>query len=338
MHSWLLLPLLVALSWILTAVLRKYALSHGVFDVPNNRSSHVEPTPRGGGLAIVITFLFGIAVLTAQEAMTYSFAAALAGGGALVSWVGFLDDHRPVLARWRLLTHFLAAAWALVWLGGAPPVALFNVSVDLGLLGHVLAAFYLVWLLNLYNFMDGIDGIAGIEAVTVCSGAAALDLWFAPFDHAWVQTAVLAASTLGFLVWNWLPAKIFLGDAGSGFLGLTLGVMTIQAAWSGPNKFFGWLILLSVFVVDATATLLHRLYRREKVYEAHRSHAYQRAARALNGHRPVTLAVGIINVFWLLPIAFAVQANWISGGAGLLLAYIPLVLIAVWLKAGSPTG
>ncbi len=259
---------------------------------------------------------------------------ALLGAGTSVALVGFLDDHGHIAARWRLLLHFGAAIWALFWLGGLPPVQLFGVSLALGWIGHVLAAFYLVWVLNLYNFMDGIDGIAGVEVITVCLGGALL-YWLKGHADLAIFPLLLAAASAGFLYWNFPPAKIFMGDAGSGFLGITLGVLSLQAAAFDANWFWAWLILLGVFIVDATYTLLRRLLRGDKVYEAHRSHAYQFASRHFGRHLPVTLGVATINLVWLLPLALWVGVGGLDGLIGLLLAYAPLLGLAVKFRAGA---
>ena len=317
-----------------TWLLRHYALARRVLDVPNDRSSHNVPTPRGGGLSIVVAFLTGTVGLAALGAVTRPVALALVGGGAIVAVVGFVDDHRHVPARWRLLAHFAAAAWVLWWLGGLPPLVLFGRVMSLGLAGSALAAVALVWLINLYNFMDGIDGIAGIETVTVCLGAIALYLLRPSPAPEWVLPGLLAAATLGFLLWNFPPAKIFMGDGGSGFLGLTLGTLAMRAGAIAPHWFWSWIILLGVFVVDATVTLLRRLQRREKVYQAHRSHAYQHAAVQCASHRTVTLAVASINLLWLLPWALLVGTGRLEGVAGVLIAYTPLVWVALRLEAG----
>lgn len=140
----------------------------------------------------------------------------------------------------------------------------------------------------------------------------------------------------GFLAWNFPPARIFMGDAGSGFLGLMLGALSFQAAWVAPSLLWSWVILLGVFVVDATLTLLRRLARGERVYQAHRSHAYQHAARRLGRHRPVTLAVGAINLLWLLPIALWVGIGGGCGGLGVMVAYTPLVILGWRWGAGLP--
>ncbi|KJZ42828.1 MULTISPECIES: glycosyltransferase family 4 protein [Pseudomonas] len=333
-YYWLAFPAVILLSLGLTGALRIYALKNSLIDVPNGRSSHSIPTPRGGGVAIVVCFLLVMPLLATTGLVTWSNAMALIGAGAWVAVIGFLDDHGHIAARWRLLAHFAGAIWALFWLGGLAPVDAFGLTIDLGWLGHVVAAFYLVWMLNLYNFMDGIDGIAGVEAVTACIGAC-LIYWVTGFDALVWAPLLLAAAVLGFLCWNFPPARIFMGDAGSGFLGIILGIFSLQASSSAPQLLWVWLILLGVFIVDATFTLLRRLMRGDKVYEAHRSHAYQFASRSVGRHLPVTVGVLMINLFWLLPIALCVGVGTLNGLLGLLIAYVPLVLLAVRYHAGE---
>lgn len=332
-----LVVLLAVLAFVLTALLRRYALARSLMDVPNERSSHSIPTPRGGGVAIVLVYMLGLFV--ARESgleVADDVFWALVGAGGCTALLGFLDDHGHIAARWRLLGHFAAAIWVLYWLGGLPPLTLLGSEWQLGWVGHVLAAFYLVWMLNLYNFMDGIDGIASCEAICVCLSAALLCLAFGIHGGSLVLPLLLAAAVFGFLVWNFPPAKIFMGDAGSGFLGLVLGALSLQAGWVSPELLWGWLILLGVFIVDATYTLARRLLRGERVYEAHRSHAYQFASRRYRRHLPVTLAVVAINLLWLLPIAMLVVAGWVDGALGLLLAYGPLGVLAWRFRAGMP--
>jgi Fuc2NAc and GlcNAc transferase len=330
-----LLLLAGVVSALMTGLVRRYALARSILDVPNARSSHTAPTPRGGGVAIVLATLAALPVLAAAGSLPWAALWALGGAGGFVALVGFLDDRGHIAARWRLLAHFAAAAWALAWLGGAPPLLVFGVSFDLGWLGVLLAAVYLVWLLNLYNFMDGIDGIASVEAIAVGVGGALL---YALTGHPGLAMAplALAAAAGGFLLWNFPPARIFMGDAGSGFLGIVLGVLSLQAAWQAPQLLWSWAILLGVFVVDATLTLLRRLLRGEKVYEAHRSHAYQHASRRYGRHLPVTLAVAAIDLFWLLPIALWVGAGGLDGLLGVTIAYVPLLALAVKFRAGMP--
>ena len=331
--SWL-LTLVFASSVLGTGLLRRYALARNVMDVPNDRSSHRVPTPRGGGVAIVVTFLVGVLSLAEMGHVSTSTTVALVGSGGIVALIGFLDDHRPVAARWRLLAHFTAAIWALAWLGGFPPIEIGARTLDLGWAGEALAALALVWMLNLYNFMDGIDGIAGVEALTVCIGAAILYRLSAVSGAEVALPLLLAAAAFGFLLWNFPPAKIFMGDAGSGFLGLSLGILALRAAASSPAFLWSWIILLGVFVIDATITLIRRWARRERLYEAHRSHAYQHATQCLGRHRPVTLAVGAINLLWLMPIALLVGMGQLDGLLGTVVAYAPLIWLALRFEAG----
>ncbi|CAM3883893.1 MraY family glycosyltransferase [Pseudomonas wadenswilerensis] len=334
MSFWYLFPAVFALTYLLTKLLRRYALAASMIDVPNARSSHSTPTPRGGGLSIVLVSLLALPLLGWYEFLSWSEVMAFSGTGAVVAVIGFLDDHGHIPARWRLIGHFSAAIWGLVWIGGLPPLILFGFSVDLSWLGHVLAAVYLVWVLNLYNFMDGIDGLASVEAIFVCLGGALLYGIAGMNENIWLP-ATVACAVAGFLVWNFPPAKIFMGDAGSGYLGIVLGLMALQAAWVSPQFFWSWLIFLGIFVVDATLTLLRRLLRGEKVYEAHRSHAYQFASRQYGRHLPVTLWVTAINLFWLLPVGLLVGMGMLDGCVGLLVAYLPLSILAVKFRAGS---
>jgi len=318
---------------VLTGISRRYAIASFLLDIPNNRSSHHIPTPRGGGLAIVGVFLASVPVFWQLDIFTLHEMLALLGAGALVATIGFFDDRQSVSVRLRLSAHLFASAWALFWLG-VPPIPLFDSPLGSGI-ASLLGIFYLIWLLNLYNFMDGIDGLAGIEAITVCFGGGILYWLMNDSNGSYWPLFLLAMAVAGFLCWNFPPAKIFMGDGGSGFLGLVLGIFSLQAAWFSPQFFWSWLILLGVFIVDATWTLLHRLYQGEKIYQAHRSHAYQRAARHYGAHKPVSLTVAIINVFWLLPMALWVGMGGTNGLLGMLLSYVPLFILALIFKAGA---
>jgi len=200
--------------------------------------------------------------------------------------------------------------------------------------GTALAAVYLVWMLNLYNFMDGIDGLASAEAICVCMGSCLVYGLTGHIELMWVAF-ILSAAVGGFLCWNFPPARIFMGDAGSGFLGLVLGVMRLAANWIAAELLWSWLILLGVFVVDATWTLIRRMLNGDKVYEAHRSHAYQYASRHYGSHKKVVVAVVCINILWLLPVAIAVGKGSIPGVLGTVIAYLPLILIAYVFRAGA---
>lgn len=322
-------------SLLMTFMLRRYALHRQLIDMPNARSSHTVPTPRGGGVAIAVSFLAALAAVAAVGILPLDQFAGLFGAGLIVALIGFADDHGHIAARWRLLGHFAAASWLLVCFGGLPRLNVFGFDVDLEWYGAILAAVYLVWVLNLYNFMDGIDGIAGAVAICVTVVGAILYYWCGHPQQVWTPL-LLASACAGFLIWNFPPAKIFMGDAGSGFLGIILASMALQAASIEPQLLWSWLILMGVFVVDATYTMLRRLIRGEKIYEAHRSHAYQYASRQHSSHKKVTLSVVLINIVWLTPLALWVGKGGLDGLSGLVLAYVPLLFLAIRYNAGKP--
>jgi Fuc2NAc and GlcNAc transferase len=321
------------LSTALTWVVLRVASRHGLLDLPNERSSHVRPTPRGGGLGIVVASAVGWGVLGALRMTDMHLIVALLGGGFAVASVGFLDDRHQLSAAVRLLVHVAAALSALLVLGGLPAIQVGGHIVRLGLSGYVLGILGIVWVLNLFNFMDGIDGIAASEAIFVAISGALLLLLGSHATQVPVVGLIFGAAALGFLPWNWPPAKIFMGDIGSGFLGYVLSVLALAATRDCPAAIWIWLVLGGVFAVDATVTLVRRAIRGERLYEAHRTHAYQRLARRWGSHQRVTLIVTLVNFGWLLPCAL-IAAFYPSGAIWIAaVALAPLCLTAV--AAGS---
>ena len=330
------LTFIFLVSALLTALVRSYLVQQNVLDVPNWRSSHRVPTPRGGGVSIVVVFLAIVLWFAHTGAISTNLGCALIGGGLMIAAVGFLDDHFGVPARLRLLIHFAAAGWALWQLDGMGPLHLGWIVWNWGWIGQVVALVALVWMINLHNFMDGIDGLAGVEAVSAATFGSVLLASGGLGGLA--QTALaLTAATAGFLVWNWPPAKVFMGDVGSGFLGLVFGVLALASARQQPWMIWPWVILLSVFVVDATVTLARRWCAGERWYEAHCSHAYQNAARRWASHLKVTLTIAVINAVWLFPLAWAAYA-WRSQALLIVVAaWAPLVYAAVRCGTGQAT-
>jgi Fuc2NAc and GlcNAc transferase len=320
-------------SALLTALVRRSLLRQKVLDIPNWRSSHTEAVPRGGGVSIVVVFLLAVLWLAQGSVISFGLGSALVGGGLLIATAGLFDDYFGLSARLRILIHFGAAAWALWNLNGMPPLYLGWATWDWGWIGQLIALVGLVWMVNLYNFMDGIDGIAGVEAVCASGLGGLLLAWAGLRGLAEAAEALMGASA-GFLVWNWPPAKIFMGDVGSGFLGFVFGVLAIASARDRPWLLWPWLILLSVFIVDSTLTLLRRLVTGARWYAAHRSHAYQHAARHWGSHLKVMLTVAAVDGIWLFPLALGACVWPVAGPPFAAVALAPLVYMALGYRAG----
>jgi Fuc2NAc and GlcNAc transferase len=310
-------PLLVTL---IAAILccggyRQLALRWHLFDLPNARSSHTQPTPGGGGIGLFLGLLAGVFVLGGSQ--PYTLLLFLAG---LLVLTGALDDHYglSVGLRFPLYTlACLAAVWLLWW-----PLPWWSL---------ILALVYSLWILNLFNFMDGIDGIAASEAVFVAAAAGLLALANGG-DGYYVQFCfLLAAASAGFLCWNWAPARLFMGDAGSISIGFLLAALSLQGQASGALPLVCWLILLAVFIADASATLLWRAATGQAITQAHSLHLYQRLARHWSSHSRVVIALQAYNLLWLLPLA-VLALLWPEWAAAALLAAYGPVLLA-WLKA-----
>lgn len=338
MNTFVLLAAIAGAVFVLSAlcvgVVRRYAIRARLVDHPNERSSHSNPTPRGGGLAIVLLGSLAVVSCWLLGLVGTGLTMALVIGGLAVGIVGFLDDRRGLSPAIRFLVHCGAAWFAVSTLETFSGVAMGSILFESGPFGYLLAITALVWLINLFNFMDGIDGIAGSEAAFVFLAAASLTIGLHGLDGAAVCAMMIACACLGFLVWNWPPAKIFMGDVGSGYLGYALGVIGLSSAQSESLPVLVWLILGGVFFIDATLTLLRRLMRGERLYVAHRTHGYQWLSRKWNSHARVTSAVLGVNVLWLLPLAYLsvvvpTQAPWVTAAA-----LIPITLLCHYVGSG----
>ncbi|MEX2526777.1 MAG: glycosyltransferase family 4 protein [Gemmatimonadota bacterium] len=283
-------------GWVLSRAVLKYAMRRRhLFDIPNGRSSHTTPKPRGAGLAIVMVTLAGTVVLWGLGWIGMPLALAIAVGGSALAWVGWTDDRRSLSPKVRIVVHFASAFLALALLGGLPELDLGLWQLSLGGVGYAIGALGIVWAINLYNFMDGIDGFAGGEALFVGASAGGL-LWWMGFPGLSLLALVVSGASLGFLGWNRPPARIFMGDVGAGFLGYLFGVMSVASENAGAMPISLWVLLLGVFVFDATLTLSRRVLRRERWWAPHRKHAYQRLAVGGWGHARVTAGLMVVNV------------------------------------------
>lgn len=337
------LAIVLGASWTFTGLVRRYALRRGILDVPNERSSHDRPIPRGGGLAIAGAVSLGVAVAGAANWIPSRVVWAVLVGGGGVALAGWVDDRWGLSALTRLLVQLAAAAVTVALFGGMPELRTGMTTVHLGWAGSVLALLAITWGINLFNFMDGIDGLAGAEAALV-GLAAGLLMAGGHFGLAFASWVVAAAS-LGFLWWNWAPARIFMGDVGSGYLGFVLGTLALASERAGGLPGLLWLVLLGLFFVDATATLVRRVIRGEAWHLAHRTHAYQLAVRLGWSHAQVTLGALAVNLT-LVALA-AVGTSDSRRIIGILVAALAgLLLLHLWilrraqraLEAGSMTS
>lgn len=276
------------------AIFKRYG-SVRMLDVPNERSSHARPTPRGGGIVIAVVSL-----------AAYGGAAHLGGGSikwpyimaaVIIAGISWLDDVHSLSPLIRLLSHTLAAI-IVIWGCGyieSLYIPFLGSSVELGRAGILLTFLWIVWFVNAYNFMDGIDGIAGTQAVVAGSAWSILG-YISGEPILYFFAAAISFSGLGFLAHNWEPASVFMGDVGSAFLGFTFAVMPLlidrQHGAISPRLSTAAIALVWLFVFDAVLTFTRRLLKRELVWTAHRQHLYQRLVIKGYGHGVVSLLYG----------------------------------------------
>ncbi|MFO0963577.1 MAG: hypothetical protein U0625_11845 [Phycisphaerales bacterium] len=335
----------MAASAAATGLLRRALVRMAVVDHANERSSHVGSVPRGGGVAFVAVGMAACAACVAAMpgALAGGGAAgagapwAIAAAGAAIAVVGAVDDARGLGARPRLAVHLLAAA-ALAWAAlPLPALALpGGGALELGWLAWPLVVLAAAWSVNLTNFMDGIDGIAASHGAAVLGFFAACAGVHGEATLA-ACCAALAGAVAGFLPWNLSRrGRIFMGDAGSGFLGFALAAAALLC-WRA-EAVTGWTALAAgaSFVVDASLTLLRRAARRQRLSQPHREHAYQRLADRMRSHRRATALYIAADLLWTLPLAAAATA-WPQHGAALAAAaYAPLLVVAWIAGAGAP--
>ena len=302
-----------------------------VIDLPNARSAHSLATPRGGGMAIALAMAFYTCTLYWTGALTLAQTVVLLSA-LPVAVVGFLDDISSLPVRYRLPVHILIASLSL-WVLGPVPEAFFSGWLMLpAIIQGAILVVALVWLLNLYNFMDGIDGLAAMQCLFVSLSGA----FFLKDTMPGLMPICLglAACQLCFLYWNWTPARLFMGDAGSTFCGYFLGVIGLLSHYAMGLSVWGWVLLMGSFIADTTFTLVRRLLAGHSITEGHATHAYQQLSRKSDSHIKVALLVMAVNIIWLFPIAWLAV---IQPENGVFLAFsgiVPLMILAAWLGAG----
>lgn len=319
------------LTYLLAHLYRIAAIALHIVDQPNHRSAHEDVVPTGSGVSFILVFCLALMLIIQAEWGAPSLIFQLLPPLLLVAVVGFVDDLKPVPWWIRAPIHVLSAGWIILMVG-FPTLNVLGHNFELGLAGSLFGVAALVWLLNLYNFMDGIDGIAMGEAVFVLAAASILAV-FTTAENINQPILVLLSCCVGFLVINWPKARVFMGDAGSGFLGLMFGILilaeTLIPLWA-------WLILLGWFITDACLTIAIRLIRGEKIHEAHNVHAYQHLNRAVGTRNTLFVILGI-NLIWLCPIALAATIAQDWGGLLLILAFLPILVFQFYCGAGQLT-
>ena len=306
-----------AMSVLVTAFAIRYAHWNNLFDLPGRRRSHDRPTPRGGGIGIVVAVILAC-VLVGMFSPDFP-AWSIVAGVVIVAAVGWIDDHRGLKAGVRLLAHFSGCAIALLpaflELASAPhsfpPSGLF-----------VLAAFALVacvWSVNLHNFMDGIDGLLALQAIFVLCALAFCEITAHPQPRV-AAILLWAAAVAGFVPFNFPRARIFMGDVGSGVLGLLVGIAVAWQMTDGSAVFWTGLIACSAFVTDATCTLLSRVVRGRRWYSAHREHLYQWLARGGFTHMQVVAMYMAWNLCVVAPVLYLANRGSIPAGYAVVVA------------------
>lgn len=330
MHYFLGFVSLAALAWLLVYGIRYWTERLQILDVPNDRSSHSRPVPRGGGAAIAAICIVGSGFLWWRQPT--AAAPAMAGfviGALLVTVISVIDDVRRLSSITRLLAHIVAAVLLIIGCGYPREIALPLVgNVPLLALGAPLALVWIVGLTNAYNFMDGIDGIAACQAIIAGLG------WFllGEIDGQWT-TSVLAllvtAGSVGFLIHNWSPAKIFMGDVGSAFLGFIFAVFSVKMGRENSRMYLAGVLLVWPFVFDSTFTFLRRLMKRENVFAAHRSHLYQRLVIAGWSHAATTLLYAGLDLTGVVLALLFVQGQTTTDW--LVVLSLPALACGLWL-------
>lgn len=323
MRDWMILIIFlfsVLLSWQLTSLVRRYALSKNLLDLPNARSSHSVPTPRGGGLAVIIVLLSSVILTLFYPDASVPVLVSLFLVTAAFAFLGWQDDKHDLSATLRFfLQLFIAAVFivTMAWFG----LLVFTLSI-VGGISMLLSVLWIVWMANLYNFMDGIDGISAIESIML---GVVTSFWFAlsGVDSLAIISIAVAGGALGFLYWNWSPAKIFMGDVGSLALGAFFAILALIGSSIFEIPFSAFIILYAVYLADAGVTLLHRMIKREQWWQAHRSHYYQRAVQSGYSHAQVSLGVMMINLL-LAGLATLVVFEALDASIALLISSIIL--------------
>ena len=322
-------------SVVLTYLLSLYAPKYGLFDIPNERSSHVTPIPRAGGIAIFLNFILGLLVLYDNATFDRNFLFALGLGSIPVFCIGLWDDKKPLPARVRLLGQLVGIVWFFTYafrgIANVPPVNIGIGTLTGTALVVVFYALFVAWMTNLYNFMDGIDGLAGTTGVV-----SALTLGILSLDKPGLPQVyfVFSSAVAGFLVWNWRPARIFMGDCGSTLIGFVFAVLAILGQVKFGFPLLATAAVLSPFIADATFTLIMRVVRGFRPYHPHKTFGFHRLVEKGWGVHRISTFYSSACAVWGGTMASLILRFPESAGPLIILCYSPLVLALFTLRAG----
>jgi FlaA1/EpsC-like NDP-sugar epimerase/UDP-N-acetylmuramyl pentapeptide phosphotransferase/UDP-N-acetylglucosamine-1-phosphate transferase len=326
----------MAFTYVGVGCIRKWAQRRDLIDLPNERSSHLSATPRGGGLVIVAVVLCFSGFLAAKFPGHWHIYAYFAAGALLIAAIGGYDDLHSLPSSFRLAIHSLAAVVAVVGLGcwRTLELPIFG-TVALGDWGWILTVLWIVGLTNAYNFMDGTDGMAGGQALVAGLGWLAFG-WQSGFQWMAGLGFIVASGSLGFLMHNWYPARVFMGDVCSGFLGYTFALLPVIYNSLGkgrPESPVVGLLLVWPFIFDTSFTFVRRLCKHENVFAAHREHLYQRMSSVRHGHEKVALVyMGMTILGCLLA---QVWSPWVADGRVNGALALPILCLGLWVLAAT---
>lgn len=281
------------ISWFVVKQLITALTRRNIIDTPNERTLHSGGVPRGGGLAIVACLMTSIIVLGILSARYAMFSALFI---SVLAWssLSWLDDQFDLSPNRRWYVQCFLAVLSVVAFGAVETVQInAELVLPLSLFGFVLSVIGVLWLTNLYNFMDGMDGLAASQTI-IASSTLAFWFWHYGDQTLAISCLVLSSASYGFLLWNWHPAKIFMGDVGSISIGAFLATLLLIGVSRYDLPVISFILLLSVFIVDASVTILRRLLKREKIWLPHRSHYYQRLANLGFSHSKIVIGLIVL--------------------------------------------
>lgn len=323
-------------SLLLTHTLIRYSEKIGMIDIPNKRSSHERPTTKGGGLAFFSVLSVVLLWFFFSHPNYRAILTPILIGGTIIILLGWLDDRRSLSAGLRLLVHFfvslLVYGFATHWFQGHLAI---NFLPNLIWVNALFSLLYIAWFINLYNFMDGADGLASSTTVVGSLLMAVISVGHNSPELAMIY-CMIAYTVGGFLFYNWSPARIFMGNTGSYFLGFLFGSLAIVAKAQVDMSFYPHIILFGFFIFDSTYIVFRRAFRREPLFRAHKMFIFQKLLAKGWSHRKVSVFYTMVVIFWLFPLANIALKYNNFGMIFVSIAYLPLLIFAIYHKAGEP--